>query len=48
VLDEPVPSGAYGGVRVLAFAAVTAGAFLLARPERVATSVVTTPEAGDE
>jgi hypothetical protein len=44
VLDEPVPSGAYGGVRVLAFAAVTAGAFLLARPERVATSVVTTDE----
>jgi drug/metabolite transporter (DMT)-like permease len=34
VLDEPVPSGAFGGVRVLAFAAVTAGAFLLARPER--------------
>ena len=33
VLDEPVPSGAFGGVRVLAFAAVTAGAFLLARPE---------------
>jgi hypothetical protein len=32
VLDEPVPSGAYGGVRVLAFAAVTVGAFLLARP----------------
>ena len=33
VLDEPVPSGAFGGLRVLAFAAVTAGAFLLARPE---------------
>ena len=33
VLEEPVPSGAYGGLRVLAFAAVTAGAFLLARPE---------------
>jgi len=33
VLDEPVPPGAYGGVRVLAFAAVTAGAFLLARPD---------------
>jgi hypothetical protein len=38
VLDEPVPSGAFGGVRVLAFAAVTAGAFLLARPERRETS----------
>jgi hypothetical protein len=33
VLDEPVPPGAYGGLRVLAFAAVTAGAFLLARPD---------------
>ena len=32
VLAEPVPSGAYGGLRLLAFAAVTAGAFLLARP----------------
>lgn len=34
VLDEPVPSGAYGGLRVLAFAAVTIGAILLARPGR--------------
>jgi hypothetical protein len=34
VLDESVPSGAFGGVRVLAFAAVIAGAFLLARPAR--------------
>jgi len=34
VLDEPVPSGAYGGLRILAFAAVTAGAILLARPEK--------------
>jgi len=33
VLDEPVPSGALGVVRVLAFAAVTAGAVLLARPQ---------------
>lgn len=33
VLDEPVPGGAYGAVRVLAFGAVTAGAVLLARPE---------------
>jgi drug/metabolite transporter (DMT)-like permease len=33
VLDEPVPGGAFGGLRVLAFAAVTTGAFLLARPE---------------
>jgi len=32
VLDEPVPGGAYGALRVLAFAAVTAGGFFLARP----------------
>jgi hypothetical protein len=29
-----VPSGAYGALRVLAFAAVTIGAILLARPDR--------------
>jgi len=34
VLDEPVPAGALGGLRVLAFAAVTVGAVLLARPEK--------------
>jgi hypothetical protein len=34
VLDEPVPSGAYGALRILAFAAVVAGAILLARPGR--------------
>jgi hypothetical protein len=34
VLHEPVPSGAFGVVRVLAFAAVTAGAFLLAGGRR--------------
>jgi hypothetical protein len=33
VLDEPVPSGAFGDLRVLAFAAVTAGGVLLASPE---------------
>jgi hypothetical protein len=33
VLDEPVPSGALGAVRILAFVAVTVGAVLLARPE---------------
>jgi hypothetical protein len=33
VLDEPVPSGAFGGVRVLAFGAVTVGAVLLGRPD---------------
>ena len=34
VLDEPVPGGALGGLRLLAFVAVTAGAVLLARPEK--------------
>lgn len=33
VLDEPVPRGVLGGLRVFAFAAVTAGAILLARPQ---------------
>jgi hypothetical protein len=32
VLEEPVPSGALGVLRVLAFVAVTVGAVLLARP----------------
>ncbi len=39
VLGEPVPSGAYGGLRVLAFAAVTLGAILLARPDHTADVV---------
>ena len=34
VLDEPVPSGFYGVLRVVAFVAVTIGAILLARPEK--------------
>jgi hypothetical protein len=34
VLGEPVPSGLFGGLRIAAFAAVTVGAILLARPER--------------
>src|SRR6266700_664995 len=33
VLDEPVPSGVYGVLRILAFAAVTAGGVLLASPQ---------------
>jgi hypothetical protein len=33
VLHEPVPSGALGGLRALAFVAVSAGAFLLAQPD---------------
>jgi hypothetical protein len=42
VLGEPVPSGFFGALRVLAFVAVTAGAVLLARPERGAAD---TPQA---
>jgi hypothetical protein len=38
VLDEGVPSGASGALRVVAFAAVTVGAGLLARPEAGAAS----------
>jgi hypothetical protein len=34
VLGEVVPSGAFGAVRIVAFAAVTLGAILLARPDR--------------
>ncbi|HET7758883.1 MAG TPA: hypothetical protein VFK62_03090 [Gaiellaceae bacterium] len=33
VLGEPVPSGVFGALRLLAFAAVTIGAVLLARPD---------------
>lgn len=33
VLKEPVPSGAFGALRVLAFVAVTVGAVLLAKPD---------------
>ncbi len=33
VLGEPVPTGALGAIRILAFVAVSAGAVLLARPE---------------
>jgi hypothetical protein len=45
VLDEPVPSGALGGLRVLAFAAVTVGAVLLARPEKPANVSRSAPSA---
>ena len=41
VLNEPVPSGAFGALRVLAFGAVVTGAFLLARPKK-------TPARGSE
>jgi hypothetical protein len=34
ILGEPVPSGVLGAVRIFAFAAVTAGAILLASPDK--------------
>jgi hypothetical protein len=34
VLNEPVPSGVLGGLRLLAYAAVTGGAILLAAPDQ--------------
>jgi hypothetical protein len=37
ILAEPVPSGIFGDLRVIAFAAVTLGAILPARPERGGT-----------
>ena len=43
VLGEPVPSGVLGGVRVIAFAAVTLGAILLARPDRTPRNGEGTP-----
>jgi hypothetical protein len=36
VLGEPVPSGALGALRIIAFVAVTTGAILLASPDRPA------------
>jgi hypothetical protein len=38
VLHEPVPSGSLGGLRALAFVAVSAGAFLLAQPDDPGTA----------
>jgi hypothetical protein len=37
VLGEVVPSGVLGALRIVAFAAVTLGAILLAHPDRSAT-----------
>src|SRR6266513_3912434 len=44
VLGEPVPSGVFGGLRIAAFAAVTLGAILLARPDRGAPSAPPIPQ----
>jgi len=46
VLNEPVPHGAFGGVRVLAFVAVIAGAVLLARPDTRPDTHPRSPAAG--
>jgi hypothetical protein len=43
VLGEPVPSGVLGGVRIVAFAAVTLGAILLAQPDRGGPTRVDAP-----
>jgi hypothetical protein len=42
VLGEPVPSGAYGAIRIVAFGGVTLGAILLARPDRSPGQIDTT------
>lgn len=44
VLEEPVPSGPLGAVRVLAYVAVVAGAFLLATPEGPGEAAANDPE----
>lgn len=44
VLDEPVPAGAFGVLRVLAFVAVIAGAVLLARPEAASRANAEQPD----
>ena len=43
LLGEPVPSGFFGALRLLAFVAVTVGAVLLARPERGAADTQQLP-----
>ena len=44
VLGEPIPPGVFGALRVIAFGAVTVGAFLLATPDRAAPA----PQMPDE
>ncbi len=43
VLEEPVPSGTLGAVRIVAFVAVTVGAVLLARPAKQAVKTSALP-----
>jgi hypothetical protein len=45
VLMEPIPSGLFGALRVLAFVAVTAGAILLAAPDHKDASQSSSPGA---
>jgi hypothetical protein len=46
LLHEPLPTGAFGVIRVLAFAAVVAGAILLAKPDRLASAPASDERAG--
>ncbi len=48
VLHEPVPPGAWGVLRILAFVAVTAGAILLARPDPGPSRAHKSPAADDQ
>lgn len=48
VLDEPVPAGAYGRLRLLAFAAVVVGAILLTRSDNPAPGQATGGDVDDE
>ncbi len=46
VLHEPVPGGLFGALRILAFAAVTVGAVLLASPEQAPATLAAEQTAG--
>jgi len=46
LLSEPVPSGAFGVLRVGAFCAVIAGAILLASPDRAEALAASSSRAG--
>lgn len=48
VLHEPVPPGAWGVLRILAFVAVTAGAILLARPDTGPSGPPKSPGSDDQ
>ena len=48
LLDETLPSGGLGALRILAFATVIAGAVLLARPQGAVAGAAEGPETGAE